>query len=219
VNRYISQLRTLNSYAKTKGYAHSDVVFSGHFLKESPSKENVLGTDDLEALLDAEPEYLNNPIEFSILTGLRKGNVRDLQIRQVNFTSATVTMVAKGKKMHSVPLLPRAVEILREAIGDRTEGYVFLNNGLPMGDFKKAWATKKRNAGIPKDFRWHDLRHTFASWCVGNGMPITLAQELLGHKNLSTTMRYAHYGREAATKSLHDTIGRKIVTKRSGANG
>ena len=70
--------------------------------------------------------------------------------------------------------------------------YVFCKaKGEPFKDVNSSFATALKKSGIPH-FRYHDLRHTFASWLVMKGVDIRTVQELLGHKDLRMTMRYAH---------------------------
>ena len=70
--------------------------------------------------------------------------------------------------------------------------YIFTGrNGVPFRDIKGSFASALRKAGI-KDFKFHDLRHTFASHLVMEGVDLNTVKELLGHKTLAMTFRYAH---------------------------
>jgi integrase len=75
-------------------------------------------------------------------------------------------------------------------------------------DIKKAWARALRIAGI-REFRFHDLRHTFASRLVQGGVPIKAVQELLGHADIKMTMRYAHL----APHNLRDAVS--VLSKKA----
>ncbi len=89
-------------------------------------------------------------------------------------------------------------------------GYVFGNgNGGHVGDIKHSFTSACRKAGIA-DFRFHDLRHTYASHLAMRGVHIRALQELLGHKTLAMTQRYSHLAPEQlqnAVKLLDGVIG------------
>lgn len=96
-----------------------------------------------------------------------------------------------------MPLNARAYAALQRLWDARCESpYVFAhakvpNAGEAMQDLKKGFRMPLENAGI-EDFRWHDLRHTFASWLVMRGASLRAVGELLGHQTMQMTMRYAH---------------------------
>jgi integrase len=98
---------------------------------------------------------------------------------------------AKGKKAIGVPLGKEAVEILRRQKGKHEER-VFVFEGLPIRQVNtKAWRKALKRAGIA-DFRWHDLRHTWASWHIQSGTPLAVLQELGGWSDYKMVQRYAH---------------------------
>jgi integrase len=86
--------------------------------------------------------------------------------------------------------------------------YIFTGrNGKPFRDIKGSFASALRKAGI-KDFKFHDLRHTFASHLVMEGVDLATIKELLGHKNLTMTLRYAHLapGHKARAVSVMEKL-------------
>lgn len=105
---------------------------------------------------------------------------------------------------------------------EKTPGcpYVFNNKGNKYTDIKKPFQRVLKKAGI-EDFRWHDLRHTFASHLVMAGVNIKAVQELLGHQSITTTIRYAHLSQEnkKIAVSLLSTHYPRIVTNLRGENG
>lgn len=103
---------------------------------------------------------------------------------------------AKARRAIPVPLSAKAVEILRDQIAKKRppgyEGYVFVFRGKPVHQTStKAWRSALKRAGI-KDFRWHDLRHTWASWHVQRGTPLHVLKELGGWETMEMVQRYAH---------------------------
>jgi len=121
---------------------------------------------------------------------------------------------SKSGKPHAVPLNARAYAALQRLWGARGESpYAFANAkgpkaGEALKDLKKGFHTALENAGI-EDFRWHDLRHTFASWLVMRGASLRAVAELLGHQTMQKTMRYAHLspGYLSNEVSLLDDVG------------
>ncbi len=121
---------------------------------------------------------------------------------------------SKSGKPHAVPLNARAYAALQRLWGARGESpYAFANAkgpkaGEAMKDLKKGFHTAVENAGI-EDFRWHDLRHTFASWLVMRGASLRAVAELLGHQTMQMTMRYAHLspGYLSTEVALLDDVG------------
>jgi len=104
-----------------------------------------------------------------------------------------------------VPLNDTAVAILRALPSRFQGGYVFPSaTGTPLNGpnlLNRVFLPALRDVGI-EDFRWHDLRHTFASRLVMKGVDLRTVQELLGHKTLVMTLRYAHL----APAHLHDSV-------------
>jgi integrase len=104
----------------------------------------------------------------------------------------------------------QAILLRAKAIGIKPTGYVFGNgNGGHIGDVKRSFHTACRRAGIT-DFRFHDLRHTYASHLAMRGVHIRALHELLGHKSVIMTQRYSHLAPEQlqnAVKLLDGVIG------------
>ena len=102
---------------------------------------------------------------------------------------------AKARKAIAVPLNAEAVLIIRGWIGSH-ETHVFSFREMPSRQVStKAWYQALGRAGI-EDFRWHDLRHTWASWHVQNGTPLHALQELGGWESPHMVRRYAHFSAE-----------------------
>jgi integrase len=132
--------------------------------------------------------------KFSLSTGLRQRNVSYLRWDQVNLDLAVAWIHAdqtKSKKAIAVPLNSDALVVLRSQQGIHSE-YCFTYQGQPVDrTTTKAWYKALKRAGI-ENFRWHDLRHTWASWHVQNGTSLNELLELGGWSSYEMVLRYAH---------------------------
>src|SRR5262249_33910534 len=144
-------------------------------------------------------------IEMAVATGMRLEELLSLRWDQVDLDRKEVRLViTKSKQPRVVPLSARAVAILA-AMRRTHQGspFVFTNpaTGTRFKTIKKAFRTACRRAGV-QDFRFHDLRHTFASWAVQSGADLYRLSRILGHTTLQMTSRYAHL----ATEHLHQVV-------------
>lgn len=130
---------------------------------------------------------------MALATGLRQHNITHMRWDHIDITRR-ITWVdadqAKGRKVISVPLSDDAVGVLREQLGQSQE-WVFPYRGKPVSEVKTAWRTAVERSGIPW-VRWHDLRHTWASWHIQSGTPVEVLQKLGGWADLEMVMKYAH---------------------------
>ena len=145
-------------------------------------------------LLEALPEHQRETALFALATGLRQSNVVRLRWSQVDLVRRTAWIAAdeaKGGEDIHVSLCDLAVEVLERQRGKHSER-VFTYEGNPIRYVNtKAWRNALKRAGIT-DFRWHDLRHTWASWLIQNGTPLYDLQEMGGWKPAAMVRRYAH---------------------------
>ena len=145
-------------------------------------------------LLHELPEHLADMAAFSLATGLRKSNVTRMEWNQVDLKRSLAWIhadQAKTKKAIAVPLNADAMRVLTKRIGGH-QRFVFSYKGAPIVQVSTAaWYKALKRAGI-QDFRWHDLRHTWASWHVQNGTPLYVVQELGGWESYDMVRRYAH---------------------------
>ena len=148
-------------------------------------------------LFEKFSDHLMPMVLLSMNTGLRRGEVFNLQWESVNLIQKRLTITAhisKSKKERHIPLNNEAVSVLFHWKEQQhiASAYVFPNNqGVPFNTINKGWAALLVKAEI-KNFRWHDLRHHFASQLAIRGVDLNTIRSLLGHASYSTTLRYAH---------------------------
>lgn len=144
-------------------------------------------------------------VKFSLFTGLRRGELFKLAWDDVDFERGLLTLRKPiGGKTQTIPVSSQALNVLREL--EITSPFVFPGkDGQQRTDFKGPWKRIRQAAGLPHNFRFHGLRHHFASTLVSAGYDLLVVQKLLTHKDSRTTQRYAHLSpgvlKEAALKS------------------
>lgn len=150
-------------------------------------------------------DYLKPAVLLARNTGMRRGEMLalrwsdiDLKYRFIFVRSET----AKGAKHRKIPLNNTATNTLTQWKRQAHAVYVFsIGGNAPLQDLKKSWGSLLRRAGLT-NFRWHDLRHDFASKLVMNGVDLNTVRELLGHASISTTLRYAHLAPEHKAEAV-----------------
>ena len=153
-----------------------------------------LDEEEMKALLANCPKSIKPLVLVAANTGMRRGEIFNLKWTDVDFTNKLLYIRdSKSGKQRSIPLNEMLSNLFINLRIDNKGGiYVFPGRRGPrfvniQRPFKKA----VEGAGI-KDFRFHDLRHTFASHLVMKGVNLKAVQELLGHADLRMTMRYSH---------------------------
>jgi integrase len=190
-------------------------------LPEPNGRVRWLTPDEVQRLLNELPPHLNAMARFALATGLREHNVTHLEWSQIDMQRRCAWIhahQAKAGKAIPVPLNADALAVIREQIG-KHDTRVFTYKGNVVNDANtKAWRFALERAGI-KDFRWHDLRHTWASWHLQNGTPLHILKELGGWSDLKMVARYAHLSSEhldayaGNTSLLKSMTGDKLATQ------
>lgn len=130
---------------------------------------------------------------FAISTGLRQANVFRLEWSQVDLKRRVAWIhadQAKSGKAIAVPLSKDALRVLKAQVG-KNERWVFPHRGRAVSEIKTGWKAALKRAGI-KDFTWHGLRHTWATWHIMGGTPLEVLQKLGGWADIRMVLKYAH---------------------------
>jgi integrase len=134
-------------------------------------------------------DHLEPAILLSLNTGIRRGELLALEWSAADLVNNMLTIEgsnAKSKQTRHVPLNTEALQVLQRWKKQSRDRCMFAFTG-----FKTAWSALLKQASI-KGFRWHDMRHDFASRLASKGVPLNTIRELLGHQSLAMTLRYAH---------------------------
>lgn len=223
LNRYWSVISGMLQHAFVKG--HIDRVPNWHGKVAEPrGKARVcrwITQEQAKALIASLPEHIVPMARFALATGLRKGNVVGLRWNQVDLGRRMLHVdasSAKGKRNLGLPLSEEAVQILREQWGKHDEFVFSYRGGMLKEPAGKVWKRAVRASGIDPEFRWHDLRHTWASWHVQSGTPLEVLKELGGWASLDMVLVYAHLGdthlrQFAENSAIRSNVGEESVIR------
>lgn len=196
-NRYVALVRAILRRAANE-WGWLDRAPSVRLATEPKRRIRWLTHEEAERLVGELPEHLADMCRFSLATGLRAANVTGIMWEQVDLVRAVAWIhpdQAKARKAIAIPLNADAVNLLRKLEGGH-RAFVFTFKGRPIKRANtRAWSKALERAGIA-DFRWHDLRHTWASWHVQAGTPLHVLQELGGWETVEMVRRYAHFAPE-----------------------
>jgi integrase len=219
VNRYLALIRSIFRRAM-RNWKWLNSMPSINLLPEASRRIRWLRADQARDLITELPDHLKSMVLFSLATGVRQSNVLSLEWAQIDMRSRLVHYTPeqmKNAETFTVALSEMAVQVLEQQRGKHPV-CVFTYCGAPVSNANtRAWRSALLRAGI-HDFRWHDLRHTWASWHVQNGTPIFSLQELGGWKSQAMVRRYAHLSQdhlrkhaEVVGRLVHDTIAAQGV--------
>lgn len=163
--------------------------------------------EEAKRLIEECPEPLKSVVKFALATGLRRSNIINMEWQQIDMQRRVAWVNPEDSKSNraiGVALNDTACKVLRDQIGNHHKWvFVHMKAGIrPDGsktpsvrkmrvDDQGSWNAACRRAGI-EDFRFHDLRHTWASWLIQSGVPLSVLQEMGGWESIEMVRRYAH---------------------------
>jgi integrase len=209
-NRYLALVRAILRAARDD-WDWIDKIPHVRLSPEPKRRVRWISEEQAARLIEELPPHLAIMAAFSLATGLRQSNVTYLRWDQVDLRREIAWIHAdqsKSRKAMAVPLNADAMRVLKQQKG-QSPAYVFVYQDKPVGrTTTKAWHAALERADI-KDFRWHDLRHTWASWHVQRGTSLQELQELGGWATFEMVLRYAHLAADhlkSAASRIEGTI-------------
>jgi integrase len=218
---------TVKRYLAALSHAFTTAIREWQWMEDNPcsrvskpseprGRVRFLNDDERQRLLNAckaSPcRYLYLVVLIALSTGSRKGEILNLQWSDVDLPQGRITFHdTKNSERRTVPLTGPALDHMRQHAKVRRidTPLVFPNaDGTKPLDPRSAWETALKQANIP-DFRFHDLRHSAASYLAMSGASLAEIAEILGHKTLSMVKRYAHLS-EAHTAGVVARMNAKI---------
>lgn len=199
-------------------WGYLDVNFANgiQLYHEFNGVENILTDEQLKTLLDVLYTDSNRPIcqlaLFLLSTGCRLSAALTARWSDINIANKLWIVPAansKSKRQNSIPLSESALEVLKQIARKESDVYVFTNRktGTRFKNTFKPWDRIRNKAGVPF-LRSHDLRHSFATYCVNNGRSLYEVSKLLSHADTRTTQRYAHLNEKTLLEAANSVTSK-----------
>lgn len=211
--------------AKTWKAKVQEIDWPKHFLRESEERVREATVAEETKLVDAMREDYVPALQFAIMTGCRRAEIVGLQWTSVDLINREFRVTGKGDRSRTIPMTKAVFNLLWAMKNDHpTAVFTYVakktRDGRERGKrypitiegFKTAWRRGPRDGAV-EDFRFHDTRHTAATRLVRTTGNLRLAQRLLGHKDITTTTRYAHVTHADLRAGLEATEAAKNPTK------
>jgi integrase len=203
VNKELNCLKAMLNRAVAWGYLRTNTLKGMKVLKEPPGRLRYLTVEEKDRLLEAcaVSPSLRPIVELAIHTGMHRGEILGLYWRDIDLRRRTITLhQTKNNERRVIPINARVATILKALPRHLDTDALFsgINGNMVTMAFRRAC----QRAGI-LDCRFHDLRHTFGSHLAMEGFNLRTIQQLLGHRDLRMTTRYAHLSAEHLQQAVN----------------
>jgi integrase len=210
VNKELNCLKAMLNKAVAWGYLQIQPLRGMKGLKEPPGRLRYLSPEEKVQLLDActSPSYLAPIVEIAMHTGMRRSEILALRWADIDLRRRAITLThTKNNERRAIPVNASVGETLKHLPRHLDTDMLFPHVNGPM--VTRSFGRACRKAKL-QNLRFHDLRHTFASYLAMGGFNLRTIQQLLGHRDLRMTSRYAHLSADhlqQAVNSLDTTLG------------
>ncbi|MFC1621604.1 tyrosine-type recombinase/integrase, partial [Candidatus Omnitrophota bacterium] len=215
VNRELATTKTLFNKAVEWGKLEQSPAKKVKFLREPGGRLRYLEKDQIQKLLSNSSERIRPIITLALFTGMRRGEILKLKWQDMDFQRGIIYLLdTKNGAKREVFMNELVRKALIKVRKHPDSSYIFCDKkGKPYHDIRKSFWTALNKSGI-LNFRFHDLRHTFASQLVMSGIDINTVRELLGHKDIRMTLRYSHLSQDYKRRAV-DILERQMDTIRT----
>lgn len=215
VNRELACLKTMFNKAILWDKATDNPVRKVKLFKENNQRKRYLEKEEIVRLINACQPHLKPIVITAIYTGMRKSEILNLKWKDVDFEHSIIYLIETKNGERREVLMNDVVKNTLSNVQHRGRiPYIFVgDNNKPYANVRKSFDAALKKCGII-DFRFHDLRHTFASQLVMSGVDIKTVQELIGHKTPEMTHRYAHLS-PSHKRAAIELLGRQIGTNQA----
>ena len=206
INRELACLRKMFNKAIDWEFVTENPISKVEFFSEKDNlKERILTEEEEDRLLDTSSEHLQPILIVALNTGMRLGEILNLEWRQINLDAQKIRV--EKTKSGKIRFIEINTFLLQEFLKLRSKSgngqFVFPNpeTRRPYRDIKKAFKGACKRTGI-NGLRFHDLRHTFATRLIEKGVDLITIKDLLGHSTVKITERYTHSNREQKRRAV-----------------
>lgn len=206
INNELIILRSTLKSAKRGHYAIDEEIKWGNCLKKQEFRDRLLSGEEEECLMAELAEHLKPIVTCASNTGMRRGEI--LSLKWKNIVGGQIILEAKNtktKKQRRIPInstLQQVFEILKRRNGSE---YVFTYAGGRIRDVQGGFSKACKRADI-EDFHFHDLRRTFGTRLMRNGIGIYTISQLLGHASVEMTQRYINWQPEDGAEAVESLV-------------
>ncbi len=226
IERKIASIKIFFRYLFNKDLIKKDPTILIHFPKKDKRLPKFLHENQMKSLLEFPVENFLDQRDIALLetfysTGARVSELADASIGDLDLSGGKMMVTGKGKKDRQVFLTQSAIKQIKIYLDmknrkfDTKDKALFVNNRggrMSVRGIYDIVVKRAGNAGFFKDVSPHSLRHSFATDLLNGGADIRAVQEMLGHKNISTTQTYTHTTKERLKKTydnFHPHSGKK----------
>ena len=220
LNRDVAVIRRVLFWALEQGLVAQNPLTRVGMVRERKTKKPILSLEHERAILAVAKPHLRHMIVTAIDSGLRRGEIFKQAWQDVDLPHG-VLYVTKSKtaegEAREIPLTKRLKELLLDKSKKRssTSDLVFTYRGNAIGDLKRSWETAQRNAKILIRYRFHDLRHTFATRLMLAGVVQDIRMALMGHEPRTVHWGYTHVELPAKREAIRKLEGWRESQKKS----
>jgi len=208
VNRGLARLKAmLNMAIRWKDFDGPNPMKEVRLFKEDNHKLRYLETYEIDELLSVSKGNIKAIITVAVYTGMRRSEILNLTWRDVDFKNNNIELLqTKSGKKRIIPMNRMVADALIGIKKHPKSAYIFhKRDGQPLKDIRSIFFLVLKKVGI-KDFRFHDLRHTFASQLVMKGVDIFTVSQLLGHADIKTTLIYSHLSKDHKQRAVDSLL-------------
>jgi len=224
VNRYVYSTRTVFCWGVT--YNHIDCNPWPKYPKpiETPDPPNLLTTEEFKELMACSPPHLNWALDVGFNTGCRPGQSELFRLEYsdvIDWNKGILKIRSTKTGTRLIPLKLEFLERLRAKEKTSQSGYIIEYKGKPVKELKRSLKTALKRSGIKKKMRFYDVRHMYGTKLAENGVDAFTIMVLMGHTEITTTVRYIHKGEQAkinAVGTLPDLVPKLVPKMGEGAN-